>query len=59
MKLLMFNAETKEVLTTSASPQGPTYQGYLQQGFVPVAYVEYCKTIGQYEQMVKDNTPSK
>ena len=49
MRLLMFNAETGDVLATSASPEGNVYKGYLEEGYVPVAYVEYFKTIEEIE----------
>ena len=49
MRLLMFNAKTGDVLATSASPEGNVYKGYLERGFVPVAYVEYFKTIEEIE----------
>jgi hypothetical protein len=49
LKLLMFNSETGNVLTTSASKEGRVYKGYLDDGYVPVAYVEYFKHISQVE----------
>jgi len=49
MRLLMFNSQTGEVLATSAKKEGRIYQSYLDKGFVPVAYVEYFKTIKEIE----------
>ena len=45
----MFNSKTGQVLATSASPEGKVYNGYLDDGYVPVAYVDYFKTIEEVE----------